>query len=87
MRAGDGPVALVLTPTRELAEQIFRHAQKFGKVFNIRACAVFGGEGERLRKPGERQRGREGWVEEGCDVAELPAPLATPKLTSCSLSP
>ena len=46
MQVGDGPIGLVLSPTRELASQIYVEAKKFAKLFNMRVCAVFGGAGK-----------------------------------------
>lgn len=40
---GDGPIALVLAPTRELAQQICGVVDEFGKTVNIRATCVYGG--------------------------------------------
>ncbi len=46
MRAGDGPIGLILAPTRELAQQIVKEAQLFAWVYKIRVCCVFGGAGK-----------------------------------------
>ena len=40
---GDGPIVLVLAPTRELAVQIQQEALKFGKSSKIRNTCVYGG--------------------------------------------
>lgn len=40
---GDGPVALILAPTRELAQQIKQVATDFGKSSRIRNTCIFGG--------------------------------------------
>lgn len=40
---GDGPIVLILAPTRELAQQIFTEAKKFGKAYNINCACAFGG--------------------------------------------
>ncbi|KAK4479365.1 hypothetical protein RD792_014877 [Penstemon davidsonii] len=40
---GDGPVVLVLAPTRELAVQIQQEAAKFGSYANIRSTCIYGG--------------------------------------------
>jgi len=39
----DGPIALVLAPTRELAVQIYQEAKKFGRVYNINCVCAYGG--------------------------------------------
>ena len=39
----EGPIALIMTPTRELAVQIFRECKHFIKLLNIRASCVYGG--------------------------------------------
>ncbi|KAI8906886.1 ATP-dependent RNA helicase Prp11 [Gorgonomyces haynaldii] len=39
----DGPIALIMTPTRELAVQIYKEARHFAKVLNIKAVACYGG--------------------------------------------
>ena len=43
LKAGDGPIGIILAPTRELAHQIFLEAKKFAKPFNIQICSVYGG--------------------------------------------
>ncbi|CAB3385749.1 Hypothetical predicted protein [Cloeon dipterum] len=40
---GDGPIALVLAPTRELAQQIQQVAHEFGTTSRVRNTCVFGG--------------------------------------------
>ncbi|KAG4071983.1 hypothetical protein HA402_016223 [Bradysia odoriphaga] len=46
LKRADGPIALVLAPTRELAQQIQRVANEFGKPCNVRNACVFGGAGK-----------------------------------------
>jgi ATP-dependent RNA helicase DDX5/DBP2 len=43
LRRGDGPICLVLAPTRELAVQIQTEATKFGTASRIRNACVYGG--------------------------------------------
>jgi ATP-dependent RNA helicase DDX5/DBP2 len=43
LNRGDGPIALVLAPTRELAQQIQHIAQEFGSQSRVRNTCVFGG--------------------------------------------
>ncbi|XP_055343438.1 probable ATP-dependent RNA helicase DDX46 [Paramacrobiotus metropolitanus] len=45
LEEGEGPVALILTPTRELALQIWKEAKKFGKSMGLRCVCVYGGTG------------------------------------------
>jgi ATP-dependent RNA helicase DDX46/PRP5 len=42
---GDGPIGVILTPTRELALQITKDANKFLKPLNKLCVAVYGGTG------------------------------------------
>lgn len=48
---GDGPIVLVLAPTRELAVQIQQECSKFGKSSRIRNTCVYGGvpRGQQIR--------------------------------------
>ncbi|KAI4096705.1 MAG: hypothetical protein LQ344_000845 [Seirophora lacunosa] len=48
---GDGPIVLVLAPTRELAVQIQQEVTKFGKSSRIRNTCVYGGvpKGQQIR--------------------------------------
>jgi ATP-dependent RNA helicase DDX46/PRP5 len=39
----DGPIAIIMTPTRELAMQIAKECKKFTKSLNISVVAVYGG--------------------------------------------
>jgi ATP-dependent RNA helicase DDX42 len=43
IKEGDGPIGLICAPTRELCQQIFFEAKKYGKAYGLRACAVYGG--------------------------------------------
>jgi ATP-dependent RNA helicase DDX46/PRP5 len=38
-------LAIVMSPTRELALQTTKECKKFAKLFNIRCVAVYGGTG------------------------------------------
>ncbi|CCE82993.1 Piso0_002766 [Millerozyma farinosa CBS 7064] len=40
---GDGPIGLIMTPTRELASQIHKEISHFSKRLNISTCCCFGG--------------------------------------------
>ena len=50
---GDGPIVLVLAPTRELAVQIQQECQKFGSSSRIKNTCVYGGapKGPQVRVP------------------------------------
>ena len=39
----DGPIAIIMTPTRELCVQISNEAKKFCRSLNLSAVAVYGG--------------------------------------------
>lgn len=43
LRPGEGPIAVILAPTRELSLQIYNEAKKFGKVYNINVVCTYGG--------------------------------------------
>ena len=43
LQAGDGPIVLVLAPTRELAMQIKEECDKFGASSEIKNTVVYGG--------------------------------------------
>uniref|UniRef100_A0A069DW43 RNA helicase n=1 Tax=Panstrongylus megistus TaxID=65343 RepID=A0A069DW43_9HEMI len=43
LTVGDGPIGLILAPTRELSQQIYSEAKKFGKVYNINVVCAYGG--------------------------------------------
>ena len=40
---GDGPIALILAPTRELAQQIQEVANIFGETASVRNTCLYGG--------------------------------------------
>lgn len=42
---GDGPIAIIMTPTRELCMQIGKDIKKFSKSLGLRAVCVYGGTG------------------------------------------
>ena len=43
LQKGEGPIAVIAAPTRELAHQIFVETKKFSKGYNVRVTAVYGG--------------------------------------------
>lgn len=58
LQVGDGPIALICAPTRELCQQIYNEARRFGKVYNIHTVAVFGG-GNKYEQSKALQEGAE----------------------------
>lgn len=43
LESGEGPIGVILTPTRELATQIWSECNKFAKYLGLRVVAVYGG--------------------------------------------
>lgn len=58
LRAGEGPICVILSPTRELAMQTFAHAKKMLSALDGHAIALFGGVG-RYEMTKELKRGAE----------------------------
>ncbi|VDM75670.1 unnamed protein product [Strongylus vulgaris] len=40
---GEGPIALIVVPTRELAIQVYQEAKRFCKIYNINVVCAYGG--------------------------------------------
>ena len=40
LKEGDGPIALICAPTRELCQQIHSEVKKFGKCYNLRVSII-----------------------------------------------
>ena len=72
LEPGDGPIALICAPTRELCQQIFVEARRFGKVYNINVVAVFGGGNKYEQSKA---------LQEGAEIV-----VATPVRELCSLT-
>lgn len=45
LEEGDGPIAVIMAPTRELAMQTWKEANKFAKQHGLRVVCVYGGVG------------------------------------------
>ncbi|XP_067220851.1 ATP-dependent RNA helicase DDX42-like [Chanodichthys erythropterus] len=43
LEPGEGPIAVIVCPTRELCQQIHAECKRFGKVYGLRSVAVYGG--------------------------------------------
>ncbi|CAF1195253.1 unnamed protein product [Rotaria magnacalcarata] len=43
VRPGEGPIVLIMAPTRELVQQIYSVANQFGKLAQCRTTVIFGG--------------------------------------------
>ncbi|KHN75722.1 putative ATP-dependent RNA helicase DDX46 [Toxocara canis] len=71
----DGPIAVIMSPTRELAMQTWKEANKFAKSLNIRVACVYGGVGI-SDQIGDLKRGAEVIV---CTVGRLTDMLAANK--------
>ncbi|KAK7405993.1 hypothetical protein VNO78_07606 [Psophocarpus tetragonolobus] len=56
--AGDGPIGLIMAPTRELVQQIHSDIKKFTKVLGLRCVPVYGGSGV-AQQISELKRGAE----------------------------
>lgn len=59
IKEGDGPIGLICAPTRELCQQIYHEARKFGKAYNLHALCVYGG-GSKWEQSNA--------VKEGCEI-------------------
>eukprot|EP01095_Lingulamoeba_sp_RSL-Kostka_P004889 TRINITY_DN1612_c0_g1_i2.p1 TRINITY_DN1612_c0_g1~~TRINITY_DN1612_c0_g1_i2.p1 ORF type:complete len:305 (-),score=109.47 TRINITY_DN1612_c0_g1_i2:97-1011(-) len=58
VKQGEGPIGLILAPTRELATQIHSEVKKFTKNLGMRAVCVYGGAGVQ-HQIGDLKRGAE----------------------------
>ncbi|XP_055079873.1 ATP-dependent RNA helicase DDX42 isoform X2 [Periophthalmus magnuspinnatus] len=43
LEQGEGPIAVIVCPTRELCQQIHAECKRFGKAYSLRSVAVYGG--------------------------------------------
>ena len=80
LRDGDGPIALIMAPTRELVQQISKDVRRFARAMMMRVVSVFGGSGV-ANQIGELRRGAEVVV---CTPGRMIDVLAT---TNCTKKP
>eukprot|EP00921_Rhytidocystis_pertsovi_P020519 GHVQ01032752.1.p1 GENE.GHVQ01032752.1~~GHVQ01032752.1.p1 ORF type:complete len:425 (-),score=33.70 GHVQ01032752.1:1344-2618(-) len=60
LEPGDGPICLVMSPTRELAMQIDEQAKEFGECVDIRSVCCYGGvRGSKVGQMSQLRSGRE----------------------------
>lgn len=45
LKPGEGPIGLIMAPTRELAMQIHQECKKFAKAEGLRCVCIYGGSG------------------------------------------
>uniref|UniRef100_A0A915JC65 RNA helicase n=1 Tax=Romanomermis culicivorax TaxID=13658 RepID=A0A915JC65_ROMCU len=55
---GEGPMVLIVVPTRELAIQVYSEAKRYGKVYDIRTVCAYGG-GSKYEQSKALQEGAE----------------------------
>ncbi|KAJ7298326.1 hypothetical protein O6H91_Y003800 [Diphasiastrum complanatum] len=58
LASGDGPIGLIMAPTRELVQQIYSDIKKFSKGMSLTCVAVYGGSGV-AQQISELKRGTE----------------------------
>lgn len=58
IRPGDGPIAMIMGPTRELVTQIGKECKRFGKAMGFNTVSVYGGSGV-AAQIGDLKRGAE----------------------------
>ena len=58
LKNGDGPIGMIMGPTRELVTQIGKEAKRYGKALGFNAVSVYGGSGI-AAQIGELKRGAE----------------------------
>ena len=75
---GDGPIALIMAPTRELVQQISKDIRRFVRAMMMRVVSVFGGSGV-ANQIGELRRGAEVVV---CTPGRMIDVLATTNCTN-----
>lgn len=45
LEVGDGPIGMIMAPTRELVQQIGKEVRRFARALDVSAVCVFGGSG------------------------------------------
>ena len=55
MLQGDGPIALIMAPTRELVQQIGQEARRFMKPLGLTCTCIYGGSGVANQVPPPQQ--------------------------------
>jgi len=58
LKEGEGPIGLICAPTRELCQQIHSECKRFGKCYNLRSVACYGG-GSKWEQSKSLQNGAE----------------------------
>lgn len=58
LKSGQGPIGLILAPTRELTQQIHSEAKKFAKAYGLKVACCFGG-GSKWEQSKDLQDGAE----------------------------
>ena len=79
LQKGEGPIGVIVAPTRELAEQIHRETRRFSKPHALQICAAFGGLSKHQQFK-ELKAGAE--VSPGCALT-----VTSAACTFCSASP